>query len=112
MNKEEILAKSRKENGKKDLALLSNYKTSCVITLIAVWLLGSIMLLIERSVYGEFNTGLYTILSAVPFLWCLCSCFRAPKKYRFPLIAATVIWGLFFGIFMFVEISSLIEFKG
>ena len=112
MNKEEILAKSRQENKEGDLPVLSNYKTSCVITLIAAWLTGMVILFAERKVYGEFNPGLYATLSAVPFIWCLSSCFKMPRKYKFTMIAATVIWGIFFALFMFVEISSLIEFKG
>ena len=112
MNKEEILAKSRKENKNSDLPVKDAYRTACTVSLVAVTLIAAIIHFAEHAVYGEYNIGVYTIFTAALFTWLLYLCFRLPKKLKPAVIAGTVLTGLWFGYAAFCEITSLIEFKG
>lgn len=65
MDKNEILAKSRKENSKQDEFYAQVNKSAVRLGLITVVIICLVLMITEYAVYGKLNSGYIVIMTAV-----------------------------------------------
>ena len=102
MNKEEILAMSREENGGKDLEALETNVTAFKIGSILGIIVNAILFISEILICGTYNLGLWAILLATNAGSYLYNGIKLKRKI---LIIAGVIWAVLTVMILFSTIQ-------
>ena len=104
MKKEDILEASRKENNKKDLALIETEHKGTIIAAISILILSTVYFCLEIFVKGETNYGWYSIIA----LYCaIVYGYRGIKAHKKLSIFTSIIWLIVSFIMIYSYISNI-----